>query len=90
MDNFIYFSNVKSTFCSQVVVVHTFNPSTWEVEAGRSLCLRPAWSTERVSGLCNCTEKLCLEKQTKQNKTTTKTTIKATKMKYILDKTLPN
>jgi major histocompatibility complex class I len=29
-----------------VVVVHAFNPSTWEAEAGRFLSLRPAWSTE--------------------------------------------
>jgi hypothetical protein len=28
------------------VVAHTFNPSTWEAEAGRSLSSRPAWSTE--------------------------------------------
>jgi hypothetical protein len=28
------------------VVVNTFNPCTWEAEAGRSLVsLRPAWST---------------------------------------------
>jgi hypothetical protein len=32
------------------VVVHTFNPSTQEAEAGRSLSSRPAWSTEQVSG----------------------------------------
>jgi hypothetical protein len=25
---------------------HSFNPSTWEAEAGRFLSLRPAWSTE--------------------------------------------
>jgi hypothetical protein len=25
---------------------HTFNPSTWEAEAGRFLSSRPAWSTE--------------------------------------------
>ena len=31
---------------SQAVVVHPFNPSTQEAEAGRSLSLRPAWSTE--------------------------------------------
>jgi hypothetical protein len=31
---------------SQAVVVHTFNPSAWEAEAGRFLSLRPAWSTE--------------------------------------------
>jgi hypothetical protein len=35
---------------SQTVVVHTFNPSTWEAEAGRFLSLRTAWSTEWVSG----------------------------------------
>jgi major histocompatibility complex class I len=28
------------------VVAHTFNPSTWETEAGRFLNSRPAWSTE--------------------------------------------
>jgi hypothetical protein len=32
------------------MVVHTFNPSTWEAEAGRFLSSRPAWSTEQVSG----------------------------------------
>jgi hypothetical protein len=33
---------------SWAVVAHTFNSSTWEVEAGRFLSLRPAWSTEWV------------------------------------------
>jgi hypothetical protein len=28
------------------VVVHAFNPSTWEAEAGGFLSLNPAWSTE--------------------------------------------
>jgi hypothetical protein len=28
------------------VVVHAFNPSTQEAEAGRFLSSRPAWSTE--------------------------------------------
>jgi hypothetical protein len=28
------------------VVAHTFNPSTWEAEAGEFLSLRPAWSIE--------------------------------------------
>jgi hypothetical protein len=27
------------------VVVHAFNPSTWEAEAGGSVSLRPVWST---------------------------------------------
>ena len=31
--------------------MHTFNPSTWEAEAGGILSLRPAWSTEWVPGL---------------------------------------
>jgi major histocompatibility complex class I len=28
------------------VVAHTFNPSTWEAEAGGFLSSRPVWSTE--------------------------------------------
>jgi hypothetical protein len=28
------------------VVVHAFNPSTWEAEAGRFLSSRPAWTTK--------------------------------------------
>jgi hypothetical protein len=28
------------------VVVHAFNPSTWQAEAGELLSSRPAWSTE--------------------------------------------
>jgi hypothetical protein len=28
------------------VVAHTFNPSTWEAEAGRSLSPSPVWSTQ--------------------------------------------
>jgi hypothetical protein len=32
------------------VVVHAFNPSTWEAEAGEFLSSRPAWSTEQVPG----------------------------------------
>ena len=32
------------------VMMHTFNPSIQKAEAGRSLSLRPAWSTEQVQG----------------------------------------
>jgi hypothetical protein len=32
------------------VVAHAFNPNTWEVEAGRFLSSRPAWSTKWVPG----------------------------------------
>jgi hypothetical protein len=35
---------------SQVVVVHTFNPSTREAEAGGFLSSRSAWSTKWVPG----------------------------------------
>jgi hypothetical protein len=33
-----------------MVVVHAFNPSTEEAEAGGPFSSRPAWSTERVPG----------------------------------------
>jgi hypothetical protein len=36
---------INAKFC-QAVVVHAFNPSTWEAEAGRFLSSRPAWSTK--------------------------------------------
>jgi hypothetical protein len=32
------------------VVAHTFNPSTWEAEAGGFLSSRPAWSTKWAPG----------------------------------------
>jgi hypothetical protein len=41
---------IKNLQIEPGLVVHTFNPSTWEAEAGGFLSLRPAWSTERVSG----------------------------------------
>jgi hypothetical protein len=54
---------------SQAVVAHTFNPSTWEAEAGRFLSSRPAWATSEFQGSQSYTEKPCLEKQTnKQTK----------------------
>jgi hypothetical protein len=31
---------------SWAMVVHAFNPSTWEAEAGGFLSSRPAWSTK--------------------------------------------
>jgi hypothetical protein len=35
---------LKSCQFGRAVVAHTFNPSTWEAEAGRFLSSRPAWS----------------------------------------------
>jgi hypothetical protein len=40
-----FFTMIKTYCVTQAVVVHTFNPSTWEAEAGRFLSSRPAWST---------------------------------------------
>jgi hypothetical protein len=37
---------IKNYGAHQLVVVHSFNPSTGEAEAGEVLSLRPAWSTE--------------------------------------------
>jgi hypothetical protein len=43
-------SRNKITWLEPGVVAHAFNPSTREVEAGRFLSSRPAWSTKRVPG----------------------------------------
>jgi hypothetical protein len=37
-----YYSAIKNNELGPVVVVHAFNPSTWEAEAGGFLSLRPA------------------------------------------------
>jgi hypothetical protein len=55
--------SLKKNKIDWAVVAHVFNPSTWEVEAGGFLILRPAWTTEDSQGY---TEKPRLEKQ-KQN-----------------------
>jgi major histocompatibility complex class I len=39
-------NNCIKTALRPAVVAHTFNPSTWEAEAGGFLGSRPAWSTE--------------------------------------------
>jgi hypothetical protein len=36
----------KQNIIGWPVVVHAFDPSTWEAEAGGFLSSRPAWSTE--------------------------------------------
>ena len=51
-----YFSVLKVLFwfgfflSLQAVAAHTFNPRAREAEVGRSLSLKPAWTTEQVSG----------------------------------------
>jgi hypothetical protein len=39
-------SGHKTMPISWAVVANTFNPSTWEAEAGGFLSSRPAWSTK--------------------------------------------
>jgi hypothetical protein len=55
--------DVEISFKSQVVVAHAFNPSIQEAEAGGSLRLRTAWSTEQVPGQPGLyRETLCVSK----------------------------
>jgi hypothetical protein len=65
----VYGKKKKKTVNRQAVVGHTFNPSTREAEAGRFLSSRPAWSTERVPGQPETTQRNSALKKTKQNKT---------------------
>jgi hypothetical protein len=59
---------IKKKKKSWVVVMHAFNPSTWEAEAGRSLSSRPAWSQSEFQDSQGYTEKPCLEKKINKNK----------------------
>ena len=47
----------------RAVVVLTFNLSTQEAEAGKSLSLRPTWSTEQVSRMAIATQRNSIERQ---------------------------
>jgi hypothetical protein len=53
------------------MLAHTFNPSTWEAEAGGFLSSSPPGLQSEFQDSQGYTEKHCLEKQnkTKQNKT---------------------
>jgi hypothetical protein len=44
-------------------VAQTFNPSTWEAEAGEFLSSRPAWSQSEFQDRQGYTEKPCLKKK---------------------------
>jgi hypothetical protein len=58
------------------MVVHTFDPSTWETEAGRFLSSRPVWSTDEFQDSQGYTEKPCLEKPRKKKKEFIKRSLK--------------
>jgi hypothetical protein len=40
----------KKQKSGQAMLVHAFNPSTWEAETDGSLSSRPVWSSEQVPG----------------------------------------
>jgi hypothetical protein len=48
------------------VVAHTFNPSTWEAEAGRFLSSRPAWSYKMSSRTARATQRKPVSKKKKK------------------------
>jgi hypothetical protein len=49
-------------------VAHTFNPSTLEGKADRSLCSRPTWSTDQVLGQPSLdSEGNCQKQKTSEN-----------------------
>jgi hypothetical protein len=64
----------KTKHFSQAVVVHAFNPSTWEAEAGRFLSLRPACSIELVPGQPGLHRETLSLKQTNKQTNKQKTT----------------
>lgn len=61
----------KNSYLKLGMMVHIFNPSTGEIETGRSLILRLAKSTEWVPGLSKpvwATGKSCLKEKQQQQK----------------------
>jgi hypothetical protein len=58
----------KNSCGCQAVIVHTFNPSTWEAEVGRFLSSRPPWSTECVPGQPGLHRETLSRKTTKKKK----------------------
>ena len=51
-----------------MVAAHVFNPSTQEVEAGRSLNLKSAWSTQQVPGQLGLHRETVLQNKKQQLK----------------------
>jgi hypothetical protein len=65
------------------MVVHTFNPSTPETEAGRFLSSRPAWAIQsEFQDSQGYTEKPCLEKPKKQKQKQKNKTLSQKKIIY--------
>jgi hypothetical protein len=68
---------IKIIQSCQALVVHTFNPSTWEAEAGGFLSSRPAWSTKLVPVQPGLYRETLSRKTNKQTKQPTKQTKKS-------------
>jgi hypothetical protein len=51
------------------IMVHAFDPSTWEAKAGTFLSSRPACLQSEFQDSQGYTEKPCLKNETKQTKT---------------------
>jgi hypothetical protein len=79
MQHFYLVDKVRTQIYGWALVAHTFNPSTWEAEAGGFLSLRPAWSTNQDSQ--GYTEKLCFKKKKKKNNNKKKKTKQTTTTK---------
>jgi hypothetical protein len=57
---------IKNSGVSQVVVMHAFNPSTQEAEAGGSLNLSLMYRVSSSTARVGYTEKQCLKKTTQE------------------------
>jgi hypothetical protein len=64
--NMIKICCIKNVLGESGVVVHTFNPSTWEAEAGRFLSSRPAWSYKVSSRTTRATQRNPVSKKKKK------------------------
>ena len=58
---------MAESFCEPGMVAHTFNPSTWEAEAGGFLSSRPAWS-QVSSRTAKATQRSPVSKNQKKGK----------------------
>jgi hypothetical protein len=62
-------TNKQTSKQTSKAVVAPFNPSTLEVEAGRSVSSRPTWSTDCVPGQPGLQQRNIVLKKQKVNKT---------------------
>ena len=56
----------RNCYWGRAMAAHSFNPSTWEAEAGGVLSSRSAWSIEEFQNSQGCTEKPYLGKKKRE------------------------